>query len=164
MITEQMAQAYETDPRVMRAIEALTGGDFSSGRDDDPAIAEWRDGYLPAASLTKWLDDNEHGWRAEAPLSWGAGRGVSPVMVNLTDIDDDDLLEQYRFGDDLTEAHIDGFVSDDNPNRMHGYSDLVAYWPTAGRAAHVSNGDPRWYDARSLEDAIEQAQAEYQQA
>ena len=93
MITEQMAQAYDTDQRVMRAIEALTGGDFSNGsshpeNDDDPAVVEWREGNLSNAELTQWLDQNEPGWREEAPLSWGAGQGVSPVMADLTDVDD----------------------------------------------------------------------------
>lgn len=37
-----------------------------------------------------------------------------------------------------------------------GYN-AVGYLPSCGRAVWVTNGDPTWYDAGSLEDAVCQA-------
>ena len=79
-------------------------------------------------------------------------------MINYTDIDDDDLTANSPFDADLSDAEIDGWIDDNNPNRMWGYTDLVAYWEEKGRAAHITNADPTWYDASSIQEAVEKAQ------
>jgi len=79
-------------------------------------------------------------------------------MINYTDIDDDDLTAYSPFDADLSDAEIDGWIDDNNPNRRWGYTDLVAYWEETGRAAHVINADPIWYDATSIKDATTKAQ------
>ena len=81
-------------------------------------------------------------------------------MINYTNIDDDDLIANSPFDANLDDAEVDGWTDDSNPNRMWGYTDLVAYWDESGRAAHVTNGDPVWYDATSIKDATEKAQSE----
>ena len=79
-------------------------------------------------------------------------------MINYTDIDDDDLTAYSPFDADLSDAEIDGWIDDNNHNRRWGYTDLVAYWEETGRAAHVINADPIWYDATSIKDATTKAQ------
>ena len=59
----------------------------------------------------------------------------------------------------LAEAEIEGWVDEGDPNRINGCTDWVGYIPSTGRAVWVTNGDPIWFDASSLEDAIEQAQS-----
>lgn len=74
-------------------------------------------------------------------------------MINHTDIPNQDLLERNPFGVILADAIIVGCVDPYNPNRTMGYTDLLAYFPDSGRAAHVTNADPVWFDAGSLEEA-----------
>lgn len=61
-------------------------------------------------------------------------------MINYTDIDDDDLTAYSPFDADLSDA------------------ELVAYWEEKGSAAHITNADPTWYDASSIQEAVEKAQ------
>lgn len=85
---------YETDDRLLDAIDAITGGDLDcegqcGGHVDlnpydpdyrdhciedcnDPAVVLWREGGREN-ELRRWLDKNHPGWRADAPLAWGAG-------------------------------------------------------------------------------------------
>lgn len=81
-------------------------------------------------------------------------------MINYTNIDDDDLIDNSPFDADLSDAEIDGWTDDANANRMWGYTDMVAFWEDTGRAAHVTNADPIWYDATSIQDAVQKAQSE----
>ena len=72
-----MRDGYQTDERLLDAIEAITGGDLDASDgypedSDDPAVALWRDGGRDD-ELREWLDANRPGWRADAPLSWGSG-------------------------------------------------------------------------------------------
>lgn len=80
-------------------------------------------------------------------------------MLNYTDIDDDDLIANNPFSEDLSGAEVDGWTDESNQNRMWGYTDLVAYLDAEGRAAHVINADPTWYDATSLADATAKARS-----
>lgn len=79
-------------------------------------------------------------------------------MINYINIDDNDLIENNPFGENLGGAEIDGWTDYSNPNKRFGYTDLVAFWSDAGRAAYVTNGDPVWYDASSIQEAVEKAQ------
>ena len=79
-----MRGGYETDDRLVDAIEAITGGNLGcagecgqggcdgSHPEDcaDPAVVLWRDGGREN-ELRTWLDAHRPGWRADAPLPWG---------------------------------------------------------------------------------------------
>lgn len=56
----------------------------------------------------------------------------------------------------LAEGEFEGFDHSNTADRCCGFADWVAYLPTCGRAAWVSNGEPTWFDASSLQDAVEQ--------
>ena len=76
---------YETDDRLLDAIEAISGGSLDcAGRCENPncdgthpencsdsAVALWRDGGEDDR-LRSWLDEHHPGWRDDAPLAWGA--------------------------------------------------------------------------------------------
>ena len=59
----------------------------------------------------------------------------------------------------IAEGQFKGFDHSDTQDRSFGYSDWVGYLPSCQRAAWVSNGDPVWFDAMSLEDAVEQIES-----
>jgi hypothetical protein len=77
---------YNTDDRLLEAIEAITDGDIGCCGDcgeyacdgshpencGDEAVALWRDGGREN-ELREWLDKKYPKWRDDAPLSWGAG-------------------------------------------------------------------------------------------
>ena len=60
----------------------------------------------------------------------------------------------------LAEAQIEGWTGDeDGPDRHEGEANWVGYIPSSGRAVWVTNSDPIWFDAASLQDAIEIVQS-----
>jgi len=77
---------YETDDRIMDAIEHLVNSEFGCGGEcgnpgcdgshpescDNPAVMLWCDGGRDD-ELRSWLDKHHNGWRDDGPLSWGAG-------------------------------------------------------------------------------------------
>ena len=69
---------YETDDRLLDAIEAISGGslDCADGTHPEncsnPAVVLWRDGGEDDR-LRSWLDEHHPGWRDDAPLPWGSG-------------------------------------------------------------------------------------------
>lgn len=82
-------------------------------------------------------------------------------MLTAQDIIDVHGKNDYMTSEDiktmLNEGICAGRVYDDaGPNRSSGYSDLFCFLPTSGRACHVSasGGMADWYDAKSIEDAI----------
>lgn len=64
--------------------------------------------------------------------------------------------------DDLLALMVEGelreWVDPDQYPNYTGYN-AVGYLPSCGRAAWVTNGDPIWFDAASLDDAVEQVQS-----
>ena len=46
------------------------------------------------------------------------------------------------------------FMDDGGTDKTAGHNAWIAYLPSSDRAAIVYNGDPFWYDAYSLENAI----------
>lgn len=77
---------YNSDERVLEAIEAITGGNLDcNGNCDneecdgahpencgDAAVILWCDGGREN-ELRAWLDKHYPEWRNDAPLAWGAG-------------------------------------------------------------------------------------------
>jgi len=75
---------YNTDARLMEAIEAVTGGNLdcrgecgNSGCDGtqpqlcgDPAVKLWCDGGHEQ-ELRDWLNNNYPDWKNDSPLIWG---------------------------------------------------------------------------------------------
>ena len=58
----------------------------------------------------------------------------------------------------LSEGEFRGFghSKSETADRCMGYADWIGYLPSCQRAAWISNGDPVWFDATSLDDAVEQ--------
>ena len=56
----------------------------------------------------------------------------------------------------LSEGEFRGLDHSDAQDRCAGHADWIGYLPSCQRAAWVSNGDPVWFDASSLADAVEQ--------
>lgn len=75
-------------------------------------------------------------------------------MMNFTTIPDDELADSNIFQAGIAGAMVDGYVNESVPDRIMGYTGFVAYWPISGQAAHVTNGNPDWFPAESLTDAI----------
>jgi hypothetical protein len=77
---------YNSDDRLLDAIEAITGGNLDCEGDcgndacdgthpedcGDAAVSLWCDGGRED-ELRAWLDKKHPGWSDEAPLAWGAG-------------------------------------------------------------------------------------------
>jgi hypothetical protein len=61
---------YQTDERILCAIEALTQGNMNSRDIYDPAISLWAEGGRED-EIRVWLDEYHPEWRDEAPLHWG---------------------------------------------------------------------------------------------
>ena len=56
----------------------------------------------------------------------------------------------------ISEGQFEGFDHSDTQDRSMGHSDWVGYLPSCQRASWVCNGDPVWFDASSLADAVDQ--------
>lgn len=56
----------------------------------------------------------------------------------------------------VAEGQFEGYDHSDTQDRCMGHSDWVGYLPSCQRASWVCNGDPVWFDASSLADAVEQ--------
>ena len=56
----------------------------------------------------------------------------------------------------LSEGEFEGFCHSKTADRCMGYADWIGYLPSCQRAAWISNGDPVWFDATGLDDAVEQ--------
>ena len=56
----------------------------------------------------------------------------------------------------VSEGEFEGFDHSNTADRFFGYADWVGFLPSAARASWVSNGEAEWFDANSLEDAVEQ--------
>ena len=77
---------YNSDDRLLDAIEAITGGNLDCSGDcdneacdgahpedcADDAVALWYNGGRED-ELRTWLDKKYPTWRDDAPLAWGAG-------------------------------------------------------------------------------------------
>lgn len=56
----------------------------------------------------------------------------------------------------LKEAEFEGFFHTDTQCENEGFTDWVAFLPKDYRACWITNGDAIWFDASSLQDAIDQ--------
>lgn len=65
--------------------------------------------------------------------------------------------DPQEFGD-ASKVQVAAWTNPGNPNRRSGYTDCVVFVPEAGRACHVSNGDPVWFDAETVAQAAEKIQ------
>ena len=63
-------EGYQTDDRILDAIEAITGGNLLANHSADPARQLWLHGGREA-EIRAWLDKHRPNWRDEAPLWWG---------------------------------------------------------------------------------------------
>lgn len=82
-------------------------------------------------------------------------------MTTLTTAQISDLAARLAVTDEdkalfISEGQFEGFAHSDTQDRSMGFADWVGYLPSCQRAAWVCNGDPVWFDALSLEDAVEQ--------
>jgi len=73
-------------------------------------------------------------------------RALIEILASPT-YEPDDFLALMAEGEEIVWV-------DDN-----GLAHVVAYLPSALRAVWASNGDPVWFDASSLDDAVEQVKA-----
>lgn len=55
-----------------------------------------------------------------------------------------------------SEGEFEGWVDEQTADRRDGCTDWVGYLPSCNRAVWLTNGDPEWFDADSLEDAVAQ--------
>ena len=63
--------------------------------------------------------------------------------------------EQANYGRLMTEGQLTSLnLPTDGADKQGGAANWVGYLPSVDRAAWVSNGDPVWFDADSLEHAI----------
>jgi len=75
---------------------------------------------------------------------------IKTAIATRMAVDADDLKAL------LSEGEFKGLDHSATQDRCCGHSDWIGYLPSCQRAAWVSNGDPVWFDATSLEDAVEQ--------
>jgi len=55
----------------------------------------------------------------------------------------------------ISEGQFHGLDHSDTACRDEGYTDWIAYVPSIQRASWVANGDAIWYDAMSLDEAVD---------
>ena len=80
---------------------------------------------------------------------YGAERIVSALASYAPEEASDMIAEgEFEMLDD------DGFA-----DKMEGHSGWIVFIPSTSRAAVIWNGDPTWYDAYSLENAVEIAES-----
>lgn len=84
------------------------------------------------------------------------------MTKNLTSHQIKQLADRLSYGDKddlnalIAEGQFEGFDHSDTADRFMGFADWIDYLPSVYRAAWVSNGEPTWFDATSLDDAVGQ--------
>jgi hypothetical protein len=80
----------------------------------------------------------------------------------MTDIEREQIIRRLAGGnpddEDALRAEdvvIEGHDISNTADRCFGCADWIGYIPSPGRAVWVSNGNPIWFDADSLDHAVE---------